>query len=231
MARHSFDTAPSDVSTIDLRRKMAEKKNPYWRNVETGISLGYWKFEHRRAWKVRVTKTIGGKTVTREEVFGKADDNSVANGTTVFSHRQAVVEAARRGRVILNSLNQLHSAPTPPALMKANGATHSPPAAPAAPARSPDLLNLSTLPNFIVGFGDVVHGVRAALDAVNNNDLDALDIATAFLFKAGAKFEMIVADHAAPHGGKGVEAAINAAASQPTEDDEGPILPPRTEGN
>jgi len=74
-----------------VREGLKIRGKPYWRSIETGLSLGYRRLRGKSGtWTAR--HYVGDRDYTYD-VIGTADDKSDADGVTVFSFDQAVGNA------------------------------------------------------------------------------------------------------------------------------------------
>jgi integrase len=92
-------TIDAPITTRAARERLAVRREPYWRGVESGIALGYRRNARGGVWLARMLD--GGHY--REEGIGRADDTLPTNGTDVLDFRQAQTKAiawvAQRQRV------------------------------------------------------------------------------------------------------------------------------------
>lgn len=68
-----------------LARSDARTREPYWRSMEPGVHLGYYKGDGGGTWHARVYRE--GRYW--KKALGTADDHTDANGSTVLSFKQA----------------------------------------------------------------------------------------------------------------------------------------------
>jgi len=83
MARTVKDTK---LDSREARSKLAKRQEPYWRAIDQGQHLGYYKGARANSWVARY-RPDGGTYV--KTTLGLADDTQDANGVTVLSFSQA----------------------------------------------------------------------------------------------------------------------------------------------
>ncbi len=74
----------------EARRRLALRQEPYWRSIDTGRQLGYYKGSELRIWIARLSR---GKGRDREQRVGLADDFADADGHGVLDFEQAQAAA------------------------------------------------------------------------------------------------------------------------------------------
>jgi integrase len=77
------------IETREARTRLAQREEPYWRQVTPGLAVGYLKGSRGGVWRARTFQ--GG--AYRKGRLGIADDHADADGKSVLSYGQAV-EAA-----------------------------------------------------------------------------------------------------------------------------------------
>ena len=96
-------TSDSPITTRAARERLAARREPYWRGIESGIALGYRRGSQGGSWLARLL--AAGRY--REERLGRADDTLPADGADVLDFRQAQAKAvawASRGRRVAAGL-------------------------------------------------------------------------------------------------------------------------------
>jgi integrase len=97
MARLLRDTS---LESREARLRLKARKKPYWRLLEAGRHLGYYKGTRGGTW---VARAFAGKGRYHEIKLGMADDASDADGVHILNFRQAQVGArawcATRARI------------------------------------------------------------------------------------------------------------------------------------
>ena len=92
-------TSDAPITTRAARERLASRREPYWRGIESGIAVGYRRNANGGAWLARV---LDG-TRYREQGIGRADDNLPANGADILDFRQAqtktIAWAAQQRRI------------------------------------------------------------------------------------------------------------------------------------
>lgn len=81
----------ANLASRDARRKLTDRAKPYWRLVEPGRHVGYYKGSRGGSWIARAFQGAG-KYV--ECTLGLADDTSPADGIAILDFKQAL-DAAR----------------------------------------------------------------------------------------------------------------------------------------
>jgi integrase len=92
-------TIDSPIATRAARERLASRREPYWRGIESGIAVGYRRNARGGVWLARMLEA--GRY--REEGLGRADDSLPPNGVDVLDFRQAqakaIAWAAQRQRI------------------------------------------------------------------------------------------------------------------------------------
>ena len=83
MAATALDT---NLESREARSLLAFRHKPYWRLLDQGCQLGYYKGEDLRVWIARFPR---GKGRYAEQRVGLADDFAGADGVAVMDFRQA----------------------------------------------------------------------------------------------------------------------------------------------
>ena len=83
MARSAQD---AELESREARSRLAPRREPYWRSLDTGCHLGYYKGEDLGVWIARLSRGKGRDT---EERVGLADDFADADGIAVMDFKQA----------------------------------------------------------------------------------------------------------------------------------------------
>ena len=83
MARKLRDTG---LDTREARLRLKARKKPYWRLLEAGRHLGYYRGARGGTW---VARAFAGDGRYHEKTLGLADDSSDADGVHVLSFGQA----------------------------------------------------------------------------------------------------------------------------------------------
>lgn len=91
MARRPRDAR---IETREARRRLKVRKEPYWRQVHKGLSVGYYRGVNSGSWSVR--RQVDGRNLRQQ--IGKADDHADADGVNVLSYDQAVKLAMANDR-------------------------------------------------------------------------------------------------------------------------------------
>lgn len=81
----------ANLETRTARLRLAVRRDPYFRSIETGLALGYRRNKLGGVWIARRRDAETGKYV--EASLGLADDSSDADGTTVLTYRDAIAAA------------------------------------------------------------------------------------------------------------------------------------------
>ena len=81
----------ANLASRDARRKLPDRGKPYWRLVEPGRHIGYYKGPRAGSWIARVFQGAGRYA---ERTVGLADDTSPADGISILDFKQAL-DAAR----------------------------------------------------------------------------------------------------------------------------------------
>ena len=86
----------ADLETATARLKLTPRRSPYRIRVANGVALGYRRTEGSfGTWSAIVADGSGGEQLKR---FGDADDREAANGKTVLSFDQAMIQARMLAR-------------------------------------------------------------------------------------------------------------------------------------
>ncbi len=83
MARSARD---AELESREARSRLAPCQDPYWRSLDKGCHLGYYKGRESRIWIARLSR---GKGRYREARVGLADDTADAHGIAVMDFEQA----------------------------------------------------------------------------------------------------------------------------------------------
>ena len=83
MARSTQD---ANLESREARSRLAPRQEPYWRLLDKGCHLGYYKGSEMRLWIARLSR--GKKRYTDERV-GLVDDFADADGIAVMDFKQA----------------------------------------------------------------------------------------------------------------------------------------------
>src|SRR5208282_6691734 len=75
------------IDTRTARMRLTARKKPFWRPIEQGRHLGYYKGRRGGSWVVRFYLEGEGRYV--ETVIGTADDVLDADGHSILDYRQA----------------------------------------------------------------------------------------------------------------------------------------------
>ena len=87
MARSAQD---AELESREARSRLAPCQEPYWRSLDKGCQLGYYKGSKLRLWIARLSR--GNKRYTDERI-GLADDFAEADGIAVMDFEQAQAAA------------------------------------------------------------------------------------------------------------------------------------------
>ena len=90
------------METRDARSRLKQRHQPYWRQIHTGLSIGFRKGKRGGTWMVRKLGTDGNYGF---EKLGIADDHQDANGIDVLSYAQA------HRKALENSNQKTHGGP------------------------------------------------------------------------------------------------------------------------
>ncbi len=82
--------ADRNLGTRETRRRLPARRKPYWRSIERGLHLGYYKGSRGGAWIVR---RYAGEGRYREHGLGTADDTLDADGLAVLDFGEAQARA------------------------------------------------------------------------------------------------------------------------------------------
>ena len=86
VARSAQDAKDADLESREARSRLASRQEPYWRLLDKGCHLGYYKGRESRIWIARLSR---GKGRYREARVGLADDFADADGIAVMDFKQA----------------------------------------------------------------------------------------------------------------------------------------------
>src|SRR5208282_886755 len=75
------------IDTRTARRRLTARRKPYWKAIEQGRHLGYYKGARGGSWVARFY--LEEQRRYTETVIGTADDVSDADGHTILDYRQA----------------------------------------------------------------------------------------------------------------------------------------------
>lgn len=81
------------IETRTARSRLAASRKPYWRTVDPGLHVGYYKGSRGGRWVLRL---YAGDRRYIEETIGTSDDTSDADGVSVLDYRQALAAARAR---------------------------------------------------------------------------------------------------------------------------------------
>ncbi len=101
MARSAQDAKEANVESREARRHLAPRQEPYWRLLDKGCHLGYYKGSELRLWIARLSRGKGRDT---EERVGLADDFADADGIAVMDFKQA--RAAARNWFAMQAIKE-----------------------------------------------------------------------------------------------------------------------------
>jgi len=77
----------ANLASRDARRKLADRAKPYWRLVEPGRHVGYYKGSRGGSW---IARAFQGAGKYAERTLGLADDTSPADGIAILDFKQAL---------------------------------------------------------------------------------------------------------------------------------------------
>ena len=80
----------SKLEKPEQRRRLAARHEPYWRSIQEGWHLGYYKGKREGTWVARY-RPPGG--TYRKKTFGRSDDIEDADGVSVLDYKQAQEKA------------------------------------------------------------------------------------------------------------------------------------------
>ncbi len=86
VAGSARDAKDANLESREARSLLAPRRDPYWRLLDKGCHLGYYKGSELRLWIARVSR---GKKRDTEERVGLADDFADADGIAVMDFKQA----------------------------------------------------------------------------------------------------------------------------------------------
>ncbi len=98
MARSAQD---ADLESREARSRLAPRQDPYWRSLDKGCHLGYYKGRESRIWIARLSR---GKGRYAERRVGLADDFAEADGIAVMDFNQA--RAAARNWFAMQAIKE-----------------------------------------------------------------------------------------------------------------------------
>ena len=101
MARSAQDAKEADLESREARGRLAPRQAPYWRWLDKGCHLGYYKGSELRLWIARLSR---GKGRDREARVGLADDFAEADGIAVMDFEQA--RAAARNWFAMQAIEE-----------------------------------------------------------------------------------------------------------------------------
>ena len=82
--------ADRNLGTREARRRLPARRKPYWRSIERGLHLGYYKGSRGGAW---IARRYAGEGRYREHGLGTADDTLDADGLAVLDFGEAQARA------------------------------------------------------------------------------------------------------------------------------------------
>jgi integrase len=82
--------ADRNLGTREARRRLAARRKPYWRAIERGLHIGYYRGSRGGAW---VARRYCGEGHYQEHALGTADDTLDADGLAVLDFRHAQARA------------------------------------------------------------------------------------------------------------------------------------------
>ncbi len=85
----------SHIETREARRRLKARKEPYWRQIHTGLSVGVYRGKNSSAWYLRRKRdpAENGSGRWKIERIGLVDDHTEADGKKILSYAQAVKRA------------------------------------------------------------------------------------------------------------------------------------------
>ncbi len=101
MAGSAQDAKEADLESREARSRLAPRQDPYWRSLDKGRHLGYYKGSELRLWIARLSR---GKGRDREARVGLADDVADADGIAVMDFEQA--RAAARNWFAMQAIEE-----------------------------------------------------------------------------------------------------------------------------
>ncbi len=90
VARSAEAASDANLESRAARIRLAPRQEPYWRSLDTGCHLGYYKGSGLRLWIARWSR---GRGRHREQRVGLADDFADADGFAVMDFKQAQAAA------------------------------------------------------------------------------------------------------------------------------------------
>ena len=85
------------LETRNARQKLQARGKPYYRNIESGLHLGYRKSKSGGKWVVR---WYSGSGKYKVETLGKSDDIQDADGISILSYNQAQESARKKAKIL-----------------------------------------------------------------------------------------------------------------------------------
>ncbi len=101
VARSAKDVKDAKLESREARSRLAARQEPYWRWLDKGCHLGYYKGSESRLWIARWSR---GKGRDREARVGLADDFADADGIAVMDFEQA--RAAARNWFAMQAIEE-----------------------------------------------------------------------------------------------------------------------------
>ncbi len=101
MARSAQDAKDANLESWEARNRLAPRQDPYWRSLDKGCHLGYYKGSELRLWIARLSR---GRGRDREKRVGLADDFAEADGLAVMDFEQA--RAAARNWFAMQAIRE-----------------------------------------------------------------------------------------------------------------------------
>ncbi len=101
MSRSAQDAKDTNLESREARSRLAPRQDPYWRLLDKGCHLGYYKGSELRLWIARLSRGRGRDT---EERVGLADDFAEADGIAVMDFKQA--RAAARNWFAMQAIEE-----------------------------------------------------------------------------------------------------------------------------
>ncbi len=101
MVRSAQDVKEAELESREARSHLAPRQDPYWRLLDKGCHLGYYKGSELRLWIARLSRGKGRHT---EERVGLADDFADADGIAVMDFKQA--QAAARNWFAVQAIKE-----------------------------------------------------------------------------------------------------------------------------
>jgi hypothetical protein len=82
--------ADRNLGTREARRRLAARRKPYWRTIERGLHIGYYKGSRGGRW---IARRYCGEGRYQEHALGTADDVLDADGYAILDFDQAQARA------------------------------------------------------------------------------------------------------------------------------------------